>query len=206
MTHRVNGLADVQADSAVPEWAIINGEGSFHHDSPRAKLLLEIAIGYRQRGSKIALINSIWEANGPELAALLKDLNVVAVCDSYSGIALAIVGIKAMQVPDFSLGQWQPLEAETRRSRKGLLSTDNIVHERALKLFDASLQLGGSFWLLDDRQVDQCDQNGRFIVGHRSLDRFPDKRRADRSGTAGGHRQISRCDGVRCARQCICLC
>ena len=168
MTHRVNKPDDVQVDGIAPEWAVINGEGSFHHDSPRARQLLEIAIGYKQRGSKVALVNSIWEANAPELAGMLKDFDVVAVRDKNSRANLAGAGIDAMLSPDFSLGQWQPLDTESRKHRKGLMFTDNIVYERALKLFDASLQLGGSFWLLDHRWVDQFDQDGCFSAGARS--------------------------------------
>ncbi len=162
MLYRANAPTDMQPDRPAPDWVIINGEGTFHHDAARAKQLLEMALAYQSRGSKIALLNSIWESNAPELAGSLPSFDLIAVRDGASQRTLAEAGVNALLTPDFSLPQWQPLDRDSRRNRQGLLFTDSIVYERALRLFDASVHLEGTFCLLDHRQLAQYDQDGCF--------------------------------------------
>ncbi len=155
----VNNKKDVRRDIS-PDWVIVNGEGSFHHNSPRINELLNIALEFKSTGSKLALLNALWESNRPELAQALKSFDVIAVRDVQSHLALKDAGIHSRVAPDLSLDQWRTIGEVQPTSR--LLFTDNIVYERGRKLFDAALRLDGDFVLLDDRQVNRYNEDGCF--------------------------------------------
>lgn len=157
----VNLRSEIRPDLPVPDLVLINGEGSFHHNSPRIVELTEIAIDYKQRGSKIALINALWEANRDELAVPLKEFDLVSVRDRTSQQALQQLGIEAEFAPDLSLSQWVAKEEEPRFE---YLFTDNIVYSHSVRMFEAMLAFGGPFVLLDDRQIARMDEDGCFAA------------------------------------------
>ena len=154
-----NGRDEVPVDSGVPDWVVINGEGSFHHNSVRMIELLDVAEQLRIRGARVALINSIWEENSIEHAERLRNFDIVAVRDSVSERNLLEAGINVQRTPDLSLEQWNNLSNE-HQPKSPLLITDSIVYEKALSLFDASLILNGLFCLMDDRQLDRLHDDG----------------------------------------------
>ena len=42
---------------------LINGEGTMHHDRPKAVSLMRSAVAASQRGKTVALINTVWQQN-----------------------------------------------------------------------------------------------------------------------------------------------
>jgi hypothetical protein len=160
--YSINSASDVRSSGPAPDWVLINGEGSFHHNSPRLKQLLEIALNFKSRGSKVALVNTIWEANLPHLADPIKQFDLVAARDTASCESLQQVGIAAMTAPDLSLGFWRDDRPATGQSR--LLITDNIVYDRARAMLDAALHLDADYVLLDDRQVNRLNEDGCFVA------------------------------------------
>lgn len=163
MLYWLNGSEDIKPNQPAPDWVVINGEGSFHHNSCRATELMQIAIDLKSRGSKIALINSLWENNDPEHGRPLRQFDLVAVRDSVSQRELHAIGIPAIITPDFSIDQWYPNSHPFRGCQ--LMITDNIIYDRARKLFDASLHLDGQYMLLDHRKILQFNDDGCLSAG-----------------------------------------
>lgn len=58
---------------------LINGEGTMHDDADRAYELLKNAINFKTTGSKIGLVNSVWQNNSSDLTAMLKFFDIVHV-------------------------------------------------------------------------------------------------------------------------------
>lgn len=67
-----------------PTIVVLNGEGTLHHNSSRGLELLRIAIQLKSRGSKVALINSVWEHNGNEYEDLAAEFDHVYLRESLS--------------------------------------------------------------------------------------------------------------------------
>jgi hypothetical protein len=159
----VNESAELDRELPPPAWVLINGEGSFHHNSPRIGELIGLALEFQTRGSRIALLNSIWESNDEALAEPLRQFDLVAVRDGRSAQALRQAGVVALRVPDLSLSAWiSNPRSGSERETGAYLFTDNIVYHKALGMFDAMLALGGGYVLLDDRQIVRMDEDGCF--------------------------------------------
>src|SRR5215510_1742761 len=86
---------------------LVNGEGALHHDSKAARRLAEVPLWARERGRPAFLINSVYEANGPEIAAGVARFDAVFARDELSRGALTEAGIAATVVPDLAL-TWEP--------------------------------------------------------------------------------------------------
>lgn len=159
----VNQATELDRSLAVPDWVLINGEGSFHHNSPRIQELIGLALDYKKLGSRIALLNSIWEENDASLAQPLSRFDLVAVRDGRSAGNLQRAGVVARCVPDLSLSAWSSDPRSGGQGSQGdYLFTDNIVYRHALGMFDAMLALGGHYVLLDDRPIVRMDEDGCF--------------------------------------------
>jgi hypothetical protein len=152
-----NNQSELEINAETPDWVVINGEGSFHHNSTRIKELLDLGLEFQARGSRVALVNSLWESNVPQLAEPLRKFDLVSVRDSRSANNLAELGISTFLTPDLSFEEWMLPE---EHSPLDLLFTDCIVFERTLGLFDAMLRLGGDFLVLDDRQLSRMNDEG----------------------------------------------
>jgi len=166
----INSRAELGPEIPVPDWVVINGEGSFHHNSPRINELTEMALAFQNKGARVALINSIWEANSEASAEPLKQFDLIAVRDGRSLKSLEKVGVQALCIPDLSLTVWQ--DDGDQSAGDEFLFTDNIVYRYALGMFDAMLALGGSYLLLDDRQIVRMDEDGCFAClpeGHQKI-------------------------------------
>jgi len=75
--------------------AIINGEGTIHHDRPAGRRLLEAGMKAHAAGVPVALINTGWEANDIQLAEMLTWFNLVAARDSRSARQMRAAGAEA---------------------------------------------------------------------------------------------------------------
>ena len=121
---------------------LVNGEGALHHNSKAAKRLAEVP-GWAQKRRKPAfLINSVYEANGAEIAAGVARYDAVFARDELSREALSQAGIAATVVPDLTLS-WQP--AVRGGNGRLIVVTDSTVQDTNARLHDTARVLGARY-------------------------------------------------------------
>jgi polysaccharide pyruvyl transferase WcaK-like protein len=120
---------------------IVNGEGTIHHDRPAGRRLLEIGARARAAGIPAVLVNAGWEANGPELLAMLKDFALVSLRDSASAEAVRASGQDCRVVPDLSLYGSAP--QATGPARERIVFTDSVDRFKAVDLERCRREVGG---------------------------------------------------------------
>jgi polysaccharide pyruvyl transferase WcaK-like protein len=120
---------------------IVNGEGTLHHDRPAGRRLLEIGAHARAAGVPAVLVNAGWEANGPDLLAMLKDFALVSLRDSASAEAVRAAGHTCRVVPDLSL-YGPPPDAMPAR-RHNVVFTDSVDRFKAVALEACRRKVGG---------------------------------------------------------------
>ena len=107
--------------------AIINGEGTMHHDGPGALILTQAAKIIKEAGIPIALINTVWEGN---IIAnqLLPILSLIYTRESLS--ARAIKSKHQLEVnlaPDLIFNHAQNLLFHKKSNRRtSIITTDNV--------------------------------------------------------------------------------
>lgn len=115
---------------------VVNAEGTIHHALPAGRRLLEVGARARAQGVPVALINAGWEANGPDMVALLADFDLVAARDSRSAEQMGVGGAEVRIVPDLSF--WHALALTpgppADHPREGVGFTDNVERLKALEL------------------------------------------------------------------------
>src|SRR5499433_3489238 len=121
---------------------LVNGEGALHHDSKAARRLAEVPLWARERGRPAFLINSVYEANGPEIAAGVARYHAVFARDELSRQALSEAGIKATVVPDLTL-TWEP--ALTRGGGRLVVVTDSTLQDANARLHHVALATGARY-------------------------------------------------------------
>ncbi|WP_037954917.1 polysaccharide pyruvyl transferase family protein [Sulfitobacter sp. NAS-14.1] len=119
---------------ATAKLVVINGEGTIHHNRPAGKVLLAAGQHARSRGVPVALINTGWEANSPELVATLNTFDLVAARDSHSASQMRSNGTNVRVVPDLSLALAQKPAVTDTHHRVGIAVTDNVDRLKALEL------------------------------------------------------------------------
>lgn len=119
---------------ATAKLVVINGEGTIHHDRPAGKVLLAAGQHARSTGVPVALINTGWEANSPELIATLNSFDLVAARDSRSASQMRMNGADVRVVPDLSLALAEKHAATDNQDRTGIAVTDNVDRFKALDL------------------------------------------------------------------------
>ena len=121
---------------------LVNGEGALHHDSKAAKRIAEVPEWARERGKPAVLINTVYEANGPEIAAGVTRYDGVFARDELSRQALAEAGIAATVVPDLTLS-WQP--KVPRGNGHLVVVTDSTVQDTNARLHKMSRAIGARY-------------------------------------------------------------
>jgi hypothetical protein len=109
---------------------IVNGEGTFHDDRKTALALAEVAPFCRERAIPCFLINTVYQGNGPEMANLVRQFNLVFVRESPSQAELRSVGIDSEVAPDMTLSHPDLPHGE----RSGVLFTESANVEAAGRL------------------------------------------------------------------------
>jgi hypothetical protein len=121
---------------------LVNGEGALHHNSKAARRLAEVPLWARERGRPAFLINSVYEANGPEIAAGVARFDAVFARDELSRGALTEARIAATVVPDLAL-TWEP--TVTRGTGRLVVVTDSTVHDTNARLHRLALATGARY-------------------------------------------------------------
>ena len=121
---------------------IVNGEGSLHHDTKAARRLAEVPKWAHARGRPCYLVNSVYESNGPEVAAGVAGYNAIYARDELSRRALKEAGIAASAVPDITLS-WQP-RASGGKGRR-VVVTDSTVEAANRQLHGMAQAIGARY-------------------------------------------------------------
>lgn len=129
------GNADFDTLIAAARLVVINGEGTIHHDRPAGRRLLEAGSHVKAAGVPVALINTGWESNGPDLVAMLDHFDLLSARDSNSADRMAFSGAQVRIVPDLSI--WHVTNqalGQTIYPREGIGFTDNVDRFKTLEL------------------------------------------------------------------------
>lgn len=133
--HQVNMLTPaIRELIKKSQLVLINGEGTFHHDSISGKKLLDVGLYAKSLGKKVAFINATWQGNSVEALSALAEFDYVAVRESLSGNELMAAGVKHKVVPDLSLYNLEP--------NIGGDEVDVVLYGDSVKRKDASVLLG----------------------------------------------------------------
>ena len=119
-----------------PDVVVLNGEGTMHHDGHRARELLALAQRFSERGSKCVLINSVWEENGPDMAAALACFKRVFVRDHPSHVEISKARPDAEICPDLSIDSFLRMERYPHHlPTHDLGIIDSVLDDVAAKLW-----------------------------------------------------------------------
>src|SRR5215467_11932127 len=121
---------------------LVNGEGALHHDSKAARRIAAVPLWARERGRPAFLINSVYQANGPEVAQGVTRYRAVFARDELSRRALIEAGIEATVAPDLTL-TWEP--AVARGTGRLVVVTDSTVQDTNLRLHRAAVAIGARY-------------------------------------------------------------
>jgi polysaccharide pyruvyl transferase WcaK-like protein len=125
---------------------LVNGEGTIHHNRPAGRLLLELGPYAHSSGVPVALINTGWQANDPQLVSLLGAFDLVTARDERSAERMRAAGANVRVVPDLSFWfarsqGFKPCEKNVARAGIGV--TDNVDRFKALELDDIRSRVNG---------------------------------------------------------------
>jgi hypothetical protein len=109
---------------------VVNGEGTIHHNSQTGRWLLRAGAFAKARGIPAVLVNCGWEANGPEMVAMLDDFALISFRDHQS--AAVMQGRPCRVVPDLSLYPVGDVPLQHRTN--GIGFTDSVDRFKALAL------------------------------------------------------------------------
>lgn len=127
---------------------IVNGEGTIHHDRMGGRRLLAVGEVAKAAGVPVALINTGWEANSPELANMLVNFSLISARDQASAIEMRASGQSVRVVPDLSLNTIGILN----KQRSGIGVTDNVDRFRTLELAKHRYAVEGRWVSIHHRQ------------------------------------------------------
>lgn len=117
------------------DFAIINGEGTIHHDQPSAIRLLEFATFFKSKyKKKVFLINALYQEMSKQHEIHLSSFDKIWCRDNSSKDSVIRSGYKAEMVPDLTLArQWEPPNKHPRRNGIGV--SDSVFMKLSEKLF-----------------------------------------------------------------------
>lgn len=131
-----------------PRLLILNGEGTLHHNTPRAIALLECCARARAAGIPVAVINAVWQGNGPRMGRLLaRGADLVHVRDTASAAALPS-DVKASVTPDMSLHGFARLYAGATAQGDATAIIDNVRAPAGHALQHLAARTGAAFYAM----------------------------------------------------------
>ncbi len=113
---QLDDLPFVKAHLHEFELLIVNGEGTLHHDCPKALSLCQAAQYADAQGKKAVLINTVWQDND-QLHRFLPSFQLVAARESRSQAAIVRVGPPARLVPDLVFATSPPTSFSPRATK-----------------------------------------------------------------------------------------
>jgi polysaccharide pyruvyl transferase WcaK-like protein len=119
------------------ELLIVNGEGTLHHDCPKALSLCRAAQYADAQGKKAVLINTVWQDND-KLQQFLPSFQLIAARESRSQAAIACAGHSARVVADlvFASGSsagFSPQAAKNPATTDATVVIDSVDRQTTLR-------------------------------------------------------------------------
>jgi hypothetical protein len=136
---------------------IVNGEGGLHHDSSAARRIAQVPRWAQSVGKPAYLINTVYEANGPEVAAGIAQYRHVFTRDHLSRRELEAAKIAASLVPDLTLS-WTP--PDLPKAGRSVVVTDSTLRKTNAQLHAFANALGAHFLPLIARPPGPLEQGG----------------------------------------------
>lgn len=121
---------------------VVNGEGGLHHDSSAAQRIAQVPRWAQSVGKPAYLINTVYEANGSEVAAGIAQYRHVFARDDLSRRELVAAKIPASLVPDLTLS-WTPLILS--KAGRSIVVTDSTLRKTNTHLHAFANALGARF-------------------------------------------------------------
>jgi len=135
---RTNAADFVRQRGADFQLLLINGEGTMHHDKPRALALGEAAIAAARLGKRVVIFNTVWQENH-RLNDCLSSVDLVFCRESFSQAHLASASCQATVVPDLVFATPEPAMCHRR---SGTVVLDSVHAEIALQWAWRALRYG----------------------------------------------------------------
>ena len=131
-----------------PRLLILNGEGTLHHNTPRAIALLECCARARAAGIPVAVINAVWQGNGPRMGRLLaRGADLVHVRDTASAATLP-GDVAATVTPDMSLHGFARLYTGATAQGDTTAIIDNVRAPAGHALQHLAARTGAAFYAM----------------------------------------------------------
>jgi hypothetical protein len=125
---------------ASSDLVIVNGEGTLHHNQPRAVELMN-AVKYIRLNLNIpiVLINSTYQDNGVKTAKLMRYFDLIFVRESLSKNELNRHGIFSEVVPDMTFyDRYENIKKNSER--EGIAITDSVYLDKSEALYNLALE------------------------------------------------------------------
>jgi hypothetical protein len=111
---------------------LINGEGTFHHDQPKAVAMARAAQSARQHGKLVVLLNTVWQDNSV-LNRYLPMFDLIYCRESRSQAAVQAGGHAASVVPDLVFATDRRLIDPAVGGGRGTVVIDSVDRETTLR-------------------------------------------------------------------------
>ena len=129
---------------------VFNGEGSLHHDNPRAHDLFAFCRVLHSEGIPCVLLNSVWNRNTEQLGQFLRDFDIVAFRESRSRAEALPWCPHARIVPDFTFAALHDIRHESAQPRQGWVVLDGVTAPVAQSLARFARNSSSDYLLLGD--------------------------------------------------------
>jgi polysaccharide pyruvyl transferase WcaK-like protein len=127
---------------------IVNGEGTIHHNLPRARELVTIAAYSKKNNIPCVLINALFQENDQFIIEHVRLFDKIYVRDSWSGKQLANFGINGNVVPDLTFYSNTNYGAEDKNTTNDLvLFFDNVDKQVSEQLLHISRNIPNSRYI-----------------------------------------------------------
>jgi polysaccharide pyruvyl transferase WcaK-like protein len=125
---------------------IINGEGTIHHNSLNGDRLADAVEYFKNIGKKVAILNSVFEANNEVLYSKIGKADWIFVRETLSKIELDRYEIKSKVVPDLVFNQIDIFQKyETRKNKKKIIVNDSVVASYSEEILRLSKKIDKSY-------------------------------------------------------------
>lgn len=132
---------------------LINGEGTMHHDRPRALELCQAAEMATKSGRRVVLFNSCWFDN-VELNPFVSSFDLIFCRESRSAVAIRETGAEVTVVPDLVFDTTLPLRKQTEKAQ-GVVVLDSKHGKATDRLAIMAAMAGYDFVPMAQDKVDR---------------------------------------------------
>lgn len=125
---------------------LVNGEGTFHSNNKRARILSKVAEYCASKEIPCYLINSVFQNNTIEIANHCRWFRKIYVRESQSKLELQNFGIDSEIVPDIIFAYRNLFFNNTSKNKNHILFSDSVLDQITLKLFNCYRKIDNSLF------------------------------------------------------------